>query len=182
MNKFIHFYRVIDGRRVRFRLTLDDSNTEVSLLPVEAGPALPLDPSIPANAPPELKAYLATLLSQGYKFRVSDDLKIHMLYTPPERLALAYFFLDEHPCWFPECEQLRQEYKEALRSRSATGEIEDCAGCDIVAIRRQFEAKVLPYLTSNLATHHAIDQSTPQPSASIRELCNQPGAGNSGTS
>lgn len=160
----LRFYRQVEGRRVRWRMDLDETNCvtfDGPDAPIEIPVLHPQEDGvnvIPENASPSQRAYYAALIREGYRFRVREDGKTDILYTPPIRLELAKFFALDIPCWFPECEALRTQYREALEKASSTGEASDCRGCDQAAIMGQFQNRVLPFLQAHLAanapSHH----------------------------
>jgi len=160
--RFLHVYRMTRGVRTKWRIELDATDLVIDEREVETAPDISPDRMsgesvIPDNASPNLRAHLTRLLSMGYKFKVRADGKVDLTYTPPERILLAKFFTLSIPCWFPECDELRTQYRSLLEASSPTGSASDCKDCDIAAIMGQFSAKVLPYITNHLA------QSAPAP-------------------
>lgn len=47
------------------------------------------------------------------------------------------FFVDSSPCWFPECEELRAEYRRELEALGG-----NCPGCQKGALMRKFAPRV----------------------------------------
>lgn len=58
---------------------------------------------------------------------------------PRERLILSKFFDMKSPCDFDGCVKLRSEWREAYEAAGG----ESCADCQMGALRRQFEERVL---------------------------------------
>lgn len=61
--------------------------------------------------------------------------------VPPEEAELNRFYALQIPCWFGGCEELREEYKEALE-KARKGPDGTCTDCEKGAIMRMFADRV----------------------------------------
>lgn len=74
---------------------------------------------------------IASAEAQGITQRRNKD--------PKDQLILSAFFDMSRPCTFEGCEGLRAEWLEAYEEAGG----DDCTGCQMGALRRQFEKRVL---------------------------------------
>lgn len=71
--------------------------------------------------------------------RSSRSSRIRKKKTPEDRKILDQFFDASAPCDFEGCSKLREEWMKAYEEAGG----EDCTGCQMGALRRQFEERVL---------------------------------------
>ena len=55
----------------------------------------------------------------------------------PIRQDIIPFFVESSPCWFPGCEELREEYRKELGKLGS-----NCPGCQRGALMRKFAPRV----------------------------------------
>ena len=84
---------------------------------------------------------------QRYAIHVDESMTVQSLErvedTPtskvksPIRQEIIPFFVDSSPCWFPGCEELREEYRKELEKLGS-----NCPGCQRGALMRKFAPRV----------------------------------------
>lgn len=153
--RVIHFYRVLKtGQRVRIRMELDASNTVISetvasdahnRTPDSAAPSLRVfDPQAEPQLRHRQSAHLEHLKARGMDFVVTPDGAIDLTYVPPLEQAFHHFFAENVPCFFPECEMMKQQWQDFKKEN---GVVDDsCADCTLGALMMQFRPRVEPYL------------------------------------
>lgn len=123
--KTIFLFRVIDGKRIRFRFTLSEDHTIIdeTVLPTEE-----LSTSITG---------VETVRSANGGIKVTSI-------SPEAQRVLSFF--SAAPCWFAGCEDLRQQYKAEL----AEAEKANCRGCAKGPIMRKYQALVSKAIAGSL--------------------------------
>lgn len=163
----LRFFKKENGVKVQWEVTLDHTNTAIDGPRPSAPVTVPTAAAwlqIPEHATPSQRVYYATMASRGYRFKIREDMGIDLTYTPPDRILLARFLTPECPCWFPECEALRQELatRIAAAKEAAAKENRTCPECDLLAIKGSFaEEHVLPLLRKQL--EQPVDELHPSP-------------------
>lgn len=115
-NKTLYLYRQdTDGRRTRWAFELDDRMTILSESPVEEQTT-----SIP-----------------GVRTAVVDGRR-QVTQIDPQTQRAYQFFLPDNPCWFDGCDELREEYEQAVEARGS-----DCPACKKGELIRKYLPRVL---------------------------------------
>ncbi len=135
-----HYYRSMGGRRVRYRFTLTDTNDFVSDVPANDTQDNPGQPTVPA-------ANTALLDQRGISYDIRTDGTIVVTNVPQLEHAIARFFTETSPCFFPGCEQFRNEWKAMLPKDSD----EPCTDCEMGQLMNQFRARLEAPLLAWLA-------------------------------
>lgn len=133
MNRKLQLYRSFGTQRIPVTLIIDDQDNILSETtghepqPVEA-------PKVaqPLTAAAVLDARKARLVRQGIKFREEGN-TIIIESVPPEFQRIMSFF-SAAPCWFPECEELRRQYREELEALGGP----DCPDCQQGSLIRKY--------------------------------------------
>lgn len=139
--RVFHYYREIGGRRERWRFVLDKKNTFLRDERVSGGTALDLG-NVTTDAPEEQRrdqsAQIALLQQRGFEFEIGPQGNIIVTKAPELEMEISKFFTTSVPCFFPECEKLRAEWKTII-DRSGG---EACSDCEKGRLMNQFRSKL----------------------------------------
>ena len=148
--RLFHYYEMHGGRKIRFRMVLDQHNVLVRREPVET---LPTAAAVAAVISPEEAAYHASLRAKGYEFNIRPTGQMDLLYVPPLEEAITRFYVMGAPCFFEGCEALRAQWKQLLSENSVGGE--PCPACTEGQLMRQFRDVLAPVLEEHLKNGQA---------------------------
>jgi hypothetical protein len=130
----LFYYRIQHGRRVRWKLVLDQQNTLI-----DEGPADDTRSQLPVaqlkESDPRGTAYLSEMTRRGNVLSV-DDGTVHIHRAPELELHVARFFTESTPCFFPGCQELRQRWLEFLAPNMDPDGT--CPDCVMGALMNQF--------------------------------------------
>ena len=111
------------------------------------------DPAVDPQLALAQSAHLARLRERGMEFRVGAEGQIDLGYMPPIEPALIRFFTAVHPCFFPECEELRKQWNEFLTLNGADSS--ECPDCMLGQLMQQFRPRVIPSLQAHINANPA---------------------------
>lgn len=130
----LFYYKMQQGRRVRWKLVLDAQNLWISEGPadevVSQLPLLTLQPETPRNT-----AYLEEMKRRGHSLSIADGV-VDIQRVPDLEIHIARFFVQNTPCFFPGCQELRQRWQEFLTPH--LGEANECPDCVLGGLMNQF--------------------------------------------
>lgn len=114
---YIYLFRMVDGKKVRHRFTLSEDRVITEEIPMPG-----------EEVPSSIAGVEAVRGANG---------EVRVLSVSPEAQRVLSFFT-EAPCWFPECEDLRQKYKAELKAQGT----DNCVDCRNGPIIRKYQALV----------------------------------------
>lgn len=150
--RYLFLYRVVDGKRQRIRLTVDDQMTILHEEPCyENGtPLKATEEEASEETASSLSsgdaAHVQVLKSRGYGLHIENG-KVFIDNMPSLEKIIANFFIPGAECTFGGCEALRQAY---LEERAALPN--DGASCDVSVLQQKYRNVILTKFRSNFPT------------------------------
>lgn len=150
--RYLFFYRIVDGKRQRVRLTVDDQMTILHEEPCYAN-GTPMSAAtedaaeeISASLSSGNAAHIQVLKSRGYGLHIEKG-KVFIDSVPNLEKIISNFFVPGAECMFPGCEELRQSY---LEERAALPN--DGASCDVSVLQQKYRNVILMKFRPNIKT------------------------------
>ena len=128
--RHVFMFRMQDGRRVRWRFTLDAQLTILDERVDEGGSVSAIDPRD------------QHLLDRGYGFERRGG-SVFITKVPPLEDLATRALVSATPCWFSGCQELRDEYQKELAALTA-----DCPPCEHGTLIRKFTERAIALLTT----------------------------------
>jgi len=154
MGRHIYLYKRENGKRQKYRFTLDERMTIMEELPCHENGTPLRDTEKLQREGKQTEAALAAspqlqrLKERGYKFHLADG-RIHVDSIPDVEQQIAMFFVLGTECPFPGCEALRERYQEDLDALK--GEDGKCSDCNRGALQEKYRKIVLKHLEKHRA-------------------------------
>jgi hypothetical protein len=147
--RHIFLYRVVDGKRQKFRFTIDAQMTIVTEEPCHEN-GVPFDvtehlksKNLQTEAAIAASPQLKQLKSRGFEFHISEG-QVHLDHIPELELHIAQFYIPEVECPFPGCESLRAKYLAELAELQGGERV--CSSCEIGDLQQKYRNVIVRHI------------------------------------
>lgn len=148
----LHYYRMIGGRRVRYKMVLDETNTLISdeqANKVKVGIEPPKETD-DEDLRSKKSAQLAMLRNRGFEMKMDTVGGIEITSAPQLEIEMARFYTSA-PCFFEGCEELRAAFEKI--KEGAMDEQGECSDCTLGQLMNQFRPQLEPVIQKHIALH-----------------------------